>query len=923
MSYLYPPRLIFSGQFQADPSTVNNDPEHFNTKTFLPSYTQPGPGATNGWWNPRGTAAWRFFDCTVQRAVYADGSSTMDPNVDPVIGAAINGPDDRAEGKLVDLDPEQQMVSEIWGFTVSLRRFVPAGLAATPMGFNGEFRVAAFADIWTRFPAGQPDSFFGAFYQSILENLKWRGDGGSRLLKELGVHEATGPAELSIKFNVDGYNDDRTSPSFTFGRVVGAIGLASASEPKHFVAARQLQPAAPWPGSPADVSVNTAYAQVRGDVLWLDLGNSLATTSAGGPLAPQQVPPGTTGVLYAAVLTSAPQPLLLAPINYQDPNWYSQTAGIVSFKLTPDQLAAVQANPLAVVQSAPPPSPTMIPVLTEATPFLRADQFVFRRDPGDTLHTKFYATNLGQPYANQPIAMHIDPSLATGQTTQGPIPGPQDVCVPPAAFPLPMSPLTTDADGTAELLVTVGDPGDPRVYIDGQLYFTTYALGATPPALGSVGNPSAALNALVFSGYKIPDRPTWLDDVQPIFQQYADLYPVMKPIVDLGNYASVMSRRAILQKVFRTPVRNPNYMPVTRDLSTAKKEMILKWLDYPQYMNLNSKHSLMKALQIAVELEHSTIPPYLCALYSIKEGQNQEAADLIRSVVVEEMLHMALSSNILISLGGHPNISHPRFVPQYPTSLPGGLRGGLTIHLRRCSIAQIRDVFLQIEEPEKTKDPERGEVDPCDPTQVSFFTIGWFYDQITKALKHLSKSGEIQFEHQDRQVKDWTGPGKLLVIGSLDDALAAIKEIKEQGEGAGPLDPDDPGHELAHYYKFSEIVHGHRLVFDRDTRTFSYTGASIPFDESGVWPMMDDPNMIQYPAGSRALVLSEQFALSYKALLNGLHRTFNGDPAYLRDAIGAMYSIDLAARELMRTPSGRNDGTTAGPAFQLTVPTYP
>ena len=30
MSYLSVPRLVFVGQFQADPSTVNNDPEHFD-----------------------------------------------------------------------------------------------------------------------------------------------------------------------------------------------------------------------------------------------------------------------------------------------------------------------------------------------------------------------------------------------------------------------------------------------------------------------------------------------------------------------------------------------------------------------------------------------------------------------------------------------------------------------------------------------------------------------------------------------------------------------------------------------------------------------------------------------------------------------------------------------------------------------------
>ncbi len=111
---------------------------------------------------------------------------------------------------------------------------------------------------------------------------------------------------------------------------------------------------------------------------------------------------------------------------------------------------------------------------------------------------------------------------------------------------------------------------------------------------------------------------------------------------------------------------------------------------------------------------------------------------------------------------------------------------------------------------------------------------------------------------------------------------------------------------------------GRQLVRGKDT--FSYTGAPIPFDPDGVWPMIDDPNVVVYPAGSRARLLSMQFAQGYQALLAGLNRTFNGDPDYLREAIGLMYSLDLSARELMQTPSGLKEGTTAGPGFQLSVP---
>jgi hypothetical protein len=257
-------------------------------------------------------------------------------------------------------------------------------------------------------------------------------------------------------------------------------------------------------------------------------------------------------------------------------------------------------------------------------------------------------------------------------------------------------------------------------------------------------------------------------------------------------------------------------------------------------------------------------------------------------------------------------------VPRYPGPLPGGLRGGLNVRLRRCSIAQIRDVFMSIEEPEETAETDRQEAGSNDPVDPHSFTIGWFYDEIERALVKLSGEGKISFGNAERQVSSWLGAGKLYVITSLEQACAAINEIKHQGEGATPLDPDDSDRELAHYYKFAEIIEGRRIVVG--SNGFAYTGSHIPFDPDGVWPMMDDPDIADLPPGSRARILSQQFARTYQALLNGLHRTFNGEPQYLGQAIGMMYSLAVSAGELMQTPSGRNDGTTAGPSFQLPFP---
>src|SRR5262249_60988481 len=71
-----------------------------------------------------------------------------------------------------------------------------------------------------------------------------------------------------------------------------------------------------------------------------------------------------------------------------------------------------------------------------------------------------------------------------------------------------------------------------------------------------------------------------------------------------------------------------------------------------------------------LELEHFTIPPYLCALYSLDATRNPVASEVAASVFVEEMLHMALASNLLNAVGGRPRLDWPRMLPGYLRCLP-------------------------------------------------------------------------------------------------------------------------------------------------------------------------------------------------------------------------------------------------------------
>src|SRR5437867_1451569 len=114
-------------------------------------------------------------------------------------------------------------------------------------------------------------------------------------------------------------------------------------------------------------------------------------------------------------------------------------------------------------------------------------------------------------------------------------------------------------------------------------------------------------------------------------------------------------------------------------------------------MAITTIDSLRQHLQWSIELEHATLPPYLCALYSIKEGQNEEAAEVIHSVFMEEMLHLTLAANILNAVGGSPQIDTPSIMPTFPAYLPHSDRA-FEVPLTKFSPEAIA-TFMKIEKP--------------------------------------------------------------------------------------------------------------------------------------------------------------------------------------------------------------------------------
>jgi hypothetical protein len=315
-------------------------------------------------------------------------------------------------------------------------------------------------------------------------------------------------------------------------------------------------------------------------------------------------------------------------------------------------------------------------------------------------------------------------------------------------------------------------------------------------------------------------------------------------------------------------------------------------------------------LQKAVELEHSTIPPYLTAMYSLKPGTNDDVGRLIRSIVIEEILHLTIAGNILIAIGGRPAINTPDFIPTYPGPLPMSIGGAdFVVGIDAFSKPLVETVFMRIEEPE---DPIPVKALALAAEAVpDFATIGEFYEALKAKLAEFGDG--IFTVGPDQQVLRWFPGAELFPIVDVASASRGIDIIVDQGEGT-KTDPFQAPGDPAHYYKFGEILHGRRIV--RTATGFAYAGDPIPFDPAGVYPMRPNPKTYYYEPGTQARLLTAEFAAAYSSLLNVLHAAFNGAPDRIDGAIGLMYELRMIAVRLMQTPVGDGSPQTAGPSYE-------
>jgi len=332
---------------------------------------------------------------------------------------------------------------------------------------------------------------------------------------------------------------------------------------------------------------------------------------------------------------------------------------------------------------------------------------------------------------------------------------------------------------------------------------------------------------------------------------------------------------------------------------------------------------LQASLQAAVELELSTLPPYLCGLYALQDPIS-DAAQLIQTIVLDEMGHFGVACNLLWATGMQPKIFEGYDSIVYPGPLPGGVRPKCDLELHfpcdpNFEVAlgfkdykSYVQMCMQIEYPE---DPvPRPLVSALDAEQEIFPTIGEFYGAILSAFEALDT--QIPYgTNLDKQVKkNFPAVAK---IDGLMAATTAINLIKSQGEGASSKFPftDTTRKTLAHFYTFGEIYFGRKYVFDPASQTGDWSGDTVGVPSA---VLMTPVPLGGYGPGAPPEVTDCDRV--FTQMLRQLDQAWSGSGGgALNAAIDSMDSLKSTILSLFAKNISRPEGGIFGPQFRKIV----
>jgi hypothetical protein len=223
-------------------------------------------------------------------------------------------------------------------------------------------------------------------------------------------------------------------------------------------------------------------------------------------------------------------------------------------------------------------------------------------------------------------------------------------------------------------------------------------------------------------------------------------------------------------------------------------------------LKIDSREELVYLLGEASEIEHGLLCEYLYAQFSLKRSVDEGVTpeQLVRmqaweltmiDVIKQEMLHLALATNILTAIGAAPHFERPNF-PILSRWYPEGVQIALVPFGERA----LRH-FMYLERPEgMALDDAEGfaALEHVRPVTVDdhplvgvpedWATVGHLYRGIEAGLEELcdryGERGVFIGPPRAQAVTDIFEWPELLAVTDLRSARTAIEIIVEQGEGA-------------------------------------------------------------------------------------------------------------------------------------------
>jgi Ferritin-like len=359
-------------------------------------------------------------------------------------------------------------------------------------------------------------------------------------------------------------------------------------------------------------------------------------------------------------------------------------------------------------------------------------------------------------------------------------------------------------------------------------------------------------------------------------------------------------------------------------------------------LRVESREELVWLLAQACELEHGLMCEYLFAQFTLKRTREEGLSDqqlakvaawetVIIDVTKQEMLHLALATNLLTAIGAAPHFHRPNF-PILSRWYPPGVQIALVgfgeralrhfIYLERPEGMDLDDAegFAAVGQARPLTDGDQLMAVPED-----YQTVGHLYRGIEQGLARLvERHGEAGVfigppeAQATTEVFEWP---ELTAVADLASAAAAIELIIEQGEGARG------DWRNAHFGKFVALLDDYLATRAADpgfepARPVEPAYVRRPPDVEAKVASIGDPLTAQ---------VADLFNAVYETTLQALSRYF----VHSGETAGQVTTLATTTKHLMNwvmrplgsvlttLPLGPDQpGVMAGPAFEIVQPSF-